>query len=489
MTRPSWLDAFLLDSRFGIRMLMKHRGLTLIGAVAMAVAIAVGATVFEGLSEVMNPALPFEGGDRMISLHFSGANPGQPERKVIHDFAALRGRLKTVEHFGAFQNVRRNLVAEGTTPEPVTVAEITASGFEIAGIRALLGRPILPADESPSAPAVLVLGHDVWQNRFGGDRGVIGRSIQLGGVPRTIVGVMPKGFQFPVDHEFWAPLREDPLEYARWTGPEIYMFGRLAPGVTMEQAQAEFASVAQGIAVPRPGGEAALRPRIAPYTRDHNELLQPTVLWMMRAARLLVGALTFVVAINLAILVYARTVTRVGELAVRSALGASRRRILGQLFIEALVLALVGAGAGLGLARYGLDVIETLNRNSGGFPFWITFDLSPATVAYALMLALVASIIMGVLPGLKATGVGVSANLREYQGRSAAGLGATWTFLIVGQVAVAVAVLPASVFLASRVLRMELTGAGFPTRSYAVASAELGDEASKEDIDLSLIHI
>jgi putative ABC transport system permease protein len=398
-------------------------------------------------------------------------------RQVIHEFAALRGQLVTVEHFGAFRDAEHNLVAAETAPEPVLVAEITASAFAITGTPALLGRYLLPADEPESAPPVVVIGYDAWQLRFGGDRNVVGRSINLGGVPRTVVGVMPDGFKFPFDHQFWVPLRENPLKHARWEGPRIHMFGRLAPGVTIVQAQAEFAAVAQRTAEVHPQVGRTLMPVVVPYTRD---LVDAATLWALRAGQILVAALTFVVAINLAILVYARTVTRLGEIAVRSALGASRGRILAQLFIEALALAIVGAGAGLGLARYALDVMQTLSH---GLPFWVRFELSPGAVIYASGLAVLAAIIMGVLPGLKATGASLIANLHELHGRSGTRLGATWTTLIVAQVAVAVAVLPAAVFIASRVMRMEMTGPGFPAESFVVASAELSVDASRVDRD------
>ena len=133
-----WLDAILLDSRFGVRMLVKYRGLTVVGAFAMAVAIAVGATVFESISAMLDPALPFPEGGRVVSLKFVGSDAG-PERQVIHEFAALRGQLVTVEHFGAYRNAEHNLVAADTAPEPVSVAEITASAFAIAGDAGVAG--------------------------------------------------------------------------------------------------------------------------------------------------------------------------------------------------------------------------------------------------------------------------------------------------------------------------------------------------------------
>jgi MacB-like periplasmic core domain len=160
-----WLDAILLDSRLGVRMLLKHRGLTVVGAFAMAVAIAVGATTFAAVAAVLDPALPFPGGGRVVSLTFVRPDAGSPERQVIHEFAALRINS-----------------SPWSTSARFAMRDTTSS---------------LPADESESATPVVVIGHEAWQLRLGGDRNVVGRTINLGGIPRTVVGVMPKGFKFP----------------------------------------------------------------------------------------------------------------------------------------------------------------------------------------------------------------------------------------------------------------------------------------------------
>jgi putative ABC transport system permease protein len=472
-----WFDAIRQDTRFGVRMLVKYRGMTLVGVFAMAVAIAVGATTFASIAGILDPALPFPGGDRVVALNFVDPRDGLPARQVIHQFAAIRDELVTVEQVGAFQSVEHNLVASETAPEPVSVAEISASAFTITATPASLGRALLPADESGSAAPVVVIGHDAWQLRFGGDPQIVGRSIHLGGVPRTIVGVMPKGFRFPYDHQFWVPLRENPLDYAREEGPRLYLFGRLADGASFDRAQAEFSAVGRRAGDAGTERERSLRPTVVPYTRG---TIDATMRWVLRAGQILVAALTLVVAINLAIVVYARTVTRLGELAVRGALGASRGRLLGQLFIEAFALAIVGAAAGVILSRYALGVLEVLKQ---GLPFWVRFELSPGTVVYAFGLAVLAALIMGVLPGFKATSASVSANLHELHGRGGTRLGATWTALIVAQVAVAVAVLPAAVFIASRVIRMETTGPGFAAESIVVARAALSPDGGPADRD------
>jgi putative ABC transport system permease protein len=474
-----WLDAISLDARLGVRMLVKYRGLTLVGGFAMAVAIAVGATFFEAIGEMLDPALPFEDGERVVvSLHYVASNPGNPERRVLHDFVALREELVSVEHLGAFRDAQHNLVSANTPPEPVRVAEITASGFVVSRTPPLLGRYLLPTDERKGAPPVVVIGHQAWQSRLGGDFQILGRMITLGGVPRTVVGVMPDGFRFPVDHQFWIPLRENPLNYERLQGPQLYLFGRLARGITLEQAQAELTAVGQRAPVVHPATGERLRPVVLPYTREHVDLSHPDLVSALRLAQLLIGALSLVVAVNLAILVYARTVTRLGEIAVRTALGASRRRILAQLFIEALALSIVGAGTGLVLAHLALGSVQSLAHASGSVPFWLDFELSAGTVIYAFGLAVLAAVIIGVLPGFKATARDVTANLHEFHGRTGARLGPTWTALVVVQVAVAVAVLPAAVYIAWQLVRMEVAGPGFAADEFVVSTMVLSEDPS-----------
>ena len=154
-----WIDAVSLDTRLGVRMLVKHRGLTLVGGFAMAVAIAIGATFFEVLTEVLNPALPLEDGERVVALQYATPIPGSAERRVLHDFVAWRQEIRSVEQLGAFRTAQHNLVSGPAPHEPITVAEITASGFAVARTPPLVGRYLLPTDEREGAPPVVVIGH------------------------------------------------------------------------------------------------------------------------------------------------------------------------------------------------------------------------------------------------------------------------------------------------------------------------------------------
>ena len=461
-----WLDGVSLDARLGLRMLVKHRWLTLVGGLAMTVAIAMGAIAFEVISDLLNPALPFPDGQRVVAVKYVATKAGRSDDRVLRIFSTWRGRVTTLEHVGAFRDAQHNLVAPNTPPEPIHVAEITSSAFDIAQTPPMLGRYLLPSDEAVGAPPVVVIGYDAWRVRFNSDPQIVGRDIQLGGSLHTIVGVMPAGFRFPIDDQFWMPLRLDPLKYAAWQGPDLHLFARLKRGATIEQAQAELASAGRSVADVHPDGPDHIRPVVLPFTRETSDLSDPTFVWLLRAAQLLVGALSFVVAVNLAILLYARTVTRLGEIAVRTALGASRGRILSQLFIEALTLTVLGAVAGLVLAGFVLQQVQVM---AYGFPFWVHYELSASSVLYGLALAVIAAVIMGVLPGLKVTGTRLSANLQELNGRAATRLGSVWTTLIVAQVAVAAAVLPAAAYISWHVVKIELTGPTIAVEQFVVA--------------------
>ena len=475
-----WLDALLLDARIGARMLVKHRGLTVVGGFAMAIAIAIGATFFEILTEVLNPALPFAGGDRVIALKYLSIETGQAQRRILRDFFAWREEVRAVEHLSAFRTIQLNLVGAATAPEPVKLAEMTPAGFVIAGTPAQMGRTLLPGDEALAAPAVVVIGYRTWQSRFEADPLIVGRAVTLGGTPHTVVGVMPDGFAFPVDHQLWVPLRANPLDYAPLKGPEVYVFGRLAAGSSTQQAQAELTTIVQRAATSQPETYQRLQPVVRPYTYEHVDLSDTSMVLLLRIAQLLVGALTFVVAVNLAILIYARTVKRLGEIAVRSALGATRGRILAQLFVEAFALTLVGAAFGLLLAHTGLGVVQVMAAKNGSLPFWISFDLSVATAVYAIALAAIAAVIMGVLPGLKATGRSLIANLHELGGRTGTRLGPVWNTLVIVQIAVAAAVLPAAVFIAVQAVRMHLGGPGFAAEQFVIGIAAWGPEGTAD---------
>ena len=466
-----WLDHLSLDTRLGLRMLIKHRSLTLIGVFAMTVAVAIGATLFEVISEALTPALPFPQGERVVSIEFATDRASVPAQARIDDFVDWRKELKSIEQLGAFRTVERNLATATRYPEPARVAEITASAFTIAQTPPHLGRYVVPDDEAEGAAPVIVIGYQEWHRRFHGDPSIVGSTIAVNTVAHTVVGVMPPGFAFPFRHQYWVALREQPAAVRR-QGQPLIVFGRLLPGATRESAAAELASVHAYMQAQYPDLYARLRPVVLPYTLERMDIDRPIFIWALRVMQLLISGLLVVVAINLAILFYARTLARLPEIAVRSALGASRKRILAQLFVEAFLLSTLGAAAGLYLANLALEWLRAFVPTVEQVPFWLAFDLSAPTAVYALLLAALAAAIVGVLPGLKVTGVRLDANLRALSGGPKLRLGAMWTALIVAQVASASAILPAAIYVIAEVVRMEMSEPGFAATEFVIAEVD-----------------
>ena len=455
-----------MDFKLAVRMLLRYPGLTLIAVVGMAVAIMIVAGAFSILYTLVEPSLPLPEGDRIVAIQNWDQSTNRAERRTLHDARTWHTDATTVRDIGMFRTVSRNLIAAGTATEPVTIAEISASAFRVAGVAPLMGRALADQDEHFAAPRVVLLGFNAWRDRFHSDPSIVGRTIQLGSEPHAVVGVMPEGFAFPVNHHLWTPLRLDAAQFERRTGPTVQVFGKLAPGATLQSAGAEMAALGHRASENFPATHATLRPRVTPYTYPFFDIDGPEVLWVVHLVQFLISLLLVIVCVNVAILVYARTARRQGEIAVRSALGASRARIVSQLFVEALALAGLAAVIGLGLCAVALSYLnEVMVGMYATRPFWWQFELSTGQIAYVLAMTLVAAAIIGVLPALKATGRGSRTGRGGVTGVTGGGssirLGKTWTVLIVAQVAIAVALLPAAVYHAWDAIKYGTVDPGF----------------------------
>jgi putative ABC transport system permease protein len=462
--RFSWLDV-----KLGGRMIYRYPGLTVIGGLAMGVAIALGAGILTVIALMSDPKIPLDEGERIVGIQVWGVLSNNAERRIAYDLATWKSELKTVRDVGAFRNAVRAVGANDGRAEPGRGTEMSAAGFRVARVKPLLGRYLLDDDERIGAPLVVVLGHDIWSGRFASDSGVVGRAVKIGGVPHTVVGVMPQGFAWPINHNMWLPLRLDANPQPR-NGPVLYAFGRLVPDATLEDARTEVEALGDRLATVSPRTHAQLRARILPFAQSWFELDDPETQLMYRAMQIAAMLLLLIICVNIAILVYARTATRHGEIAVRSALGASRSRIVAQLVGEALVLAAVGATVGLALISVIAVQMDTILAGKSHIPFWMNIGISAETVGFLIALAALAALVIGVVPALKVTGRSVQASLQGLAGgRASIRMGRLWTSLVIVEVAITVAVLPWSVFITSKTLEAVMTGHGFPAEEVLMA--------------------
>jgi predicted permease len=466
-------NGIMQDYKLGFRMLVKYPGLTLAGGLALAIAIGLGAGWYDVMSDVLHPRMPFADGDRFVEIQTRNAATSRREYRVLHDFAAWRRDARSLEELGAYRTVERNLVGGDVQSGPVAVAEMTASAFRLVGVPPLHGRPLLDPDERPGAPPVVVLGYDMWRQRFGGRPDAIGQSMQLGNTAMTVVGIMPDGFAFPVNHRMWIPLRLRAEGYAPLEGTHVSVFGRLAPGATFAQANAEIKALTERTAAASPQTHQHLRPVVMAYAAEYDQDWINVSLTHLPIILVLIVACTTV-----GTLVYARTATRDAEIATRYALGASRRRIIGQLFIEALVLSSVAAVVGLGVAnwvlKWGFNVYL-----AGDFepPFWMEPGLKLRTVLYAAVLTTAGAAMVGILPAVKATGSHVQAQLRNLgAGGSTLQFGWVWTAAMFFQITVTVLCIPVAMEIAGETVRDRGIRSQFPAEQYLAARVAMDRE-------------
>ena len=462
--RISWASGFSLDLKLGLRMLVKYPGLTIIGGLAMAFGIWFGAVTFQMFGVITSTKLPLPDGDRIVKIQNLDLKTSQDEDHVLYDYQLWR-TARSITDIGAYSHKSVNLVSTVSSAAPVVTAEITASAFKIAPARPVLGRVLDESDERAGAPPVVVLGYDVWTRRFESDPQIVGRNVQLGSSFATVVGVMPEGYAFPVAHEMWLPLRTDVAGVEPRQGVAITVFGRLADGMTLESAQAEIATFGQRLAAEHPTTHAEIQPHVIPYAQ--GGVTNTDELQVMALTYVFVVALVVVVCSTVALLLFARAAARETELLVRSALGASRRRIVTQLFAEALVLsgvaAVVGlAAAQLALSRLGKPYIEA---NYDLLPFWYDFNLSPQTILYALGLAVIGAVVAGVMPARKITR-GLGTRLRAGTSGGGVSFGGVWTVVIVMQVTLTVMFPAVVMLLRAESNRIASKDAGFPTQEY-----------------------
>jgi len=464
-----------LDWKLGARMLLKYPALTIIGGLSLAAAIALGVVGMEVADELLYKRLPFDDGSRVVRLETRDVAASREEPRVLHDFAIWRRSLKTVTELGAARVSERNVLTGEGRVEALRVAEITASAFPLTRVPPLLGRPLQPGDEIQDAEPVVVLGYDVWQRQFLNDPAIIGRVVTVGRTARTVVGVMPPRFGFPHDQQLWVPL---PIQDALpREGPAVQVFGRLADGASWHDATTELDVVSSRAAADQPSTHAQLRTRVRAFAgRTPGDPLRLED-WLIHAIVLLVlGA----VCANVATLIFARTAMRESEMVVRHALGASRARVIAQIVTEGLVLTLAAAVLGLVVAqttvRYAWARATLITGED--LPFWVDLRLEPATIAYALLLALVAAALIGLLPALKATGGSV---LRGLQGITSTGgtmeFGGIWSFIVGAQVACTLLFVPAAVGIYTTSVQNQPQWTAFPTERYLTFRLRMDTEA------------
>jgi putative ABC transport system permease protein len=461
----------LRDLRYGLRLLARAPGLAIFAAVAIALGIGSTTTMFS-ISHGLLRDLPFDEPDRLVYLFRDQVVRNRLDILLnAHEFQNWRDAQTTLEGLAGFAEYDVDLAGTEGRPQRVQAAAVTANAFRTLRVRPVLGRGLLPEDEQPGAEPVVVLGHRLWQERYGGDPAIPARAVPVNGRQRTVVGVMPEDFQFPYQQALWLPLELDPS--AEPTGERyIRAFGRLREGVRLESARAEFAALARRLELAHPESYEGTSTRVAVY-KDHIVERRDTLLLNIMVA--VVAFVLLVACANVANLLLVRAAARNRELAIRAALGASRSALITQTLAEALAIAALGGVLGFGLVQLGVTLINRVLADQIPF-FWMRIAIDPTVLAFGFALVLAATILAGLGPAFKASGVEMNEVLKDTARSSSLRLSRLSRTLVIAEVALSCGLLTVAGLMVKGVTIEEAGGLEFATENVLTARVQLRSE-------------
>ncbi len=464
------MSSLLQDFRHSIRMLVKNPGLAVTCVVTLALGIGLTTTMFIIVNGSLYEPLPFE--DSRDLRFLTGNNPSEGVDQIgvsIHDFTDMRAQQTSFEDLSGWYEGTVNIVSEGDNPIRYDGAFITPSAFSALRIQPLMGRIFTEEERASDALPVIVIGYDVWRTRFESDPEILGRTIRVNGETSTIIGVMPEGFQFPMEEVLWLPQKQDPLVLPRGDGVYLNVMGRLREGVTDQQATEEFNAIAANLAREYPETNEGVGIQVQKMSQLIMGAEGNLVLHLMLVATF---AVMLIACFNVANLLLARASMRTREMAVRTSLGATRNRLIRQLIIEASSLSVIGAAIGLALGHIGITIFMQYAQRSDP-PYWFKFNIDLNVILFVTGMMLISSLFAGIFPALQASSPNINEILKD-ESRSASGfrMSRFSKFLVISEIAFSLGLLFAAGLITQSV--MNLNRFDFGIQGENVMTARLG---------------
>ena len=450
----------LQDLKYAVRTLLKAPVFTLIAISCLALGIGVNATIFSVADGVLLQPYPYPDADRIVVLNTMNP-PARISRAGVSypDFRDWRDENTTLAALAAVHR-RSFAIADGRTDaERFAGAAVTWTLFGLLGTPPAIGRDFGPEDDRPGAEPVVLLSDDLWRNRYSADSAIIGRAIQVNGRPHTVIGVMPPKFMFPETQRLWVPMSAYIPEYTR-SYRALEVFARMKPGVSLDQASSELRAISERLTASYPkeneGWTALVRPLRA--------WMVPTQVEIMMFA--MMGAVTLVLMIacaNVANLLLARAAVRHREISIRSALGAGKWRIIRQLLTEAILIGLLSAPIGIGIAWIGIRLVDS-GIPPDSVPYFIHWSLDARALAYTIGISMLTGIIFGLAPALQAARTNLQDSLKEGARGAAGGRRARLrSVLVVSEIAMSLILLVGASLFVRSFLNLQNSSTGFDT--------------------------
>lgn len=438
------------DLRYAARMLMKKSGFTFVAVLTLALGIGANTAIFSFINALVLTPMPYNDADRLVRVMSQrGSEIGMLSLLEVYD---LKERTEVFEDFASIRNTQYNVTGDGP-PESLTACVNTWNLFDLLGVKPYLGNTWPPSHERQRVFAI-VLNYDVWKNRYGADPEIVGKSILLDGAPYEVLGVMPPGFNFPLDAQLYR--RVPPGDFDSRNIRESGVIARLKPGVTLEQAQDELDRIANDLEQTYPDTNTELRMKVSPF-REHYIGNAGSYLWLLAGA---VGFVLMIACVNVVNLMLARAIAREKEMAIRAALGASRGRLIRQMLTESLLLTLAGGAAGLALSVICVNLTIGLIRLD--LPEWMSVTIDMRVLLFTLAISILTGLAAGLMPALRASKPDLNQSIKEgTKGSSGASGHRARRTLVIAQTTLALVLLVGAGLMISSVFRLQQVALGF----------------------------
>jgi predicted permease len=432
------MEAVLQNIKVSLRNLRKTPLISILALVCLALGIGATTAIFSVVNAVILRPLPVKNIDRVVMIVSTHKMMGEEERVAVspRDYAALKAQTKLIESMGALENSSFNLTGDGD-PERLEGARVSADWLSTLGLEAVVGRLFLPEEDRTGAPArVALVGNGLWHRRYGADPGLVGRQILIDGASYTVVGVLSPRFQFPYQSEIWLPLGSNPS--APMQQRTITAFARMRPGVNLKRVQAEMKGITQRVAQQYPEN-ADIGSDVRSMREELTGDIRPKLFFMLAA----VAFVLLIACTNIASLLLARAHAQTQEVAIRSAIGAGRRRLVRQFLTDSLVLSILGGGLGVLLSFWAIKPLVALSPVATMASFYQDVRIDGPVLAFAFVLSILTGVSFGLAPAVKASRPDLQLLLNEASGRSSGSRGGRRALglLVVVEVAVALVLL------------------------------------------------
>ncbi|HKC65074.1 MAG TPA: ABC transporter permease [Pyrinomonadaceae bacterium] len=456
----------LQDVRYGFRMLLKNPGFTFVAALALALGIGANTAIFSVVNTVLLRPLPFDKPDRIVAVYGTSAKDATEQFPLSYpDFVDYRSQTQTLEHIAGYVRAG-SLLKSGDGTVALQGAVVSADLFPLLGVKPVVGRVFTNEEDKKGAAPVVVLSYGLWQRHFNSDPKIVGREITLSGRSVSVVGVMPQGFKFPAEDEkseFWMPLESDPgtARFLDSRGSRFFRaIGSLKPGVTIQQSETEMNTIARRLETEYADSNTDARIQLVSLQEDIVGKTKPALLILLGA----VGLVLLIACANVANLLLARATARVKEMAIRTALGASRGRVVRQMLTESLLLSLVGGTLGLLLAMWGVDLL--VKASPAELPRIAEVSLDSHVLVFTLLVTALTGIIFGLAPALQAARLNLNESLKEggRTGMEGAGRSRVRSLLVISEVALSLVLLIGAGLLIKSFWRLLQTDPGYDTK-------------------------